>query len=147
MKGEIKMKLAKINTDSCSGNLNDTLDRLFTNSYYNSTPYATSWTPLVDIVENEEAYEIIAEIPGMNKNDIQLSLEDNVLKLSGEKQEHFKEGTTCHRHERPAGKFERSFRLPKEVKASEIQAKCENGVLTVKLPKAEEAKPREISIH
>lgn len=135
------MTLARIRTDSLSKPLDWFLSGL------DDYPKGRSaWTPLVDVIENEEAYEVIAEIPGMNKEDIHLAVEDNVLTISGEKTSHSAENATCHRHERSSGKFERSFRLPKEVNAKDIKAAYTSGVLTVTLPKAAEAKPKQISI-
>ncbi|NQT24082.1 Hsp20/alpha crystallin family protein [candidate division KSB1 bacterium] len=137
------MTLARIQSDY---HLNDTLNRFLNSSDYDSSCLC-NWTPLVDVVENEDAYEVVAEIPGMSKDDIHLSLEGNVLTLSGEKLTVSKDGTVLHRNERSNGKFERSFKLPKEVKAAEIKAQYENGILTVTLPKAEVVKPKQISIH
>jgi len=137
------MTLARIHRENA---LNDTLNQFFNGSRYDSSCQCT-WAPLVDIVENDKAYELMAEIPGMSKEDIHLSLEDNLLTINGNKETRFDDGIVRHRNERSSGKFERSFRLPKEVKSNEIKAKYENGILTVTLPKAEEVKPKEISIH
>lgn len=136
------MTRARIHNDT----LNQPLSRLFFGSDYDpSSP--SKWTPRVDVIENKEAYEVIAEIPGINKEEIHLAVEDNVLTLSGEKHSARGENELCLRHERSSGTFERSFRLPKEVDATEIKAKYINGVLTVTLPKTDNAKPKQISIH
>lgn len=138
------MTLVKYNPYRSLGNLTDTVDRFFGD--YQSKPL-NDWMPAVDITETENEYQLVAEVPGMDKKAIKLSLENNVLNISGEKKSELKqEGREYHRVERSYGKFERSFRLPHEVKSDAISAKYDNGILTVTVPKAEEAKPKEISI-
>lgn len=105
------------------------------------------WSPSVDITESNDGYEVKAEIPGLNKDDIKISFEDDMLKLSGERKfEDEKKEKNYHRIERRYGKFERAFHLPKNVKMEDIDAKYKDGILTVHIPKSEEAKPREIEI-
>lgn len=138
------MTLVKYNPYRSLGNLADTVDRFFGN--YDSV-HSNDWIPAVDITETENEFRFVAEVPGLSKKDIKLSLENNVLMISGEKKNEIKqEGREYHRVERSYGKFERSFRLPRDVKSEQINAKYDNGLLTVTVPKAEEAKPREISI-
>ena len=106
-----------------------------------------TWTPPVDIQETDDSYRIQAELPGMTKDDIEITLENNVLRLSGERK--FEKDTkkeNYHRIERTYGSFTRSFALPTQVGSDKVQAKFENGVLTIVVPKAEQAKPRRISI-
>ncbi|HXO41454.1 MAG TPA: Hsp20/alpha crystallin family protein [Thermoanaerobaculia bacterium] len=106
-----------------------------------------TWTPPVDIQETDDAYRIHAELPGMTKDDIQITLENNVLRLSGERK--FEKDTkqeNYHRIERTYGAFSRSFALPTQVSSDKVEAKFENGVLSIVVPKAEQAKPRRISI-
>lgn len=105
------------------------------------------WNPSVDITESKDGFELKAEIPGLNKDDIKISFEDEMLKLSGEKKfEDEKKDKNYHRIERRYGKFERMFYLPKNVKANDIKATYKDGVLTLHIPKSEEAKPKEIEI-
>ena len=123
------------------------IDRFFSNFGMDMDSSDTVWSPSVDISETEKSYEVIAEIPGMDKKDIKISVQENVLLLSGEKKkEEEKEGHNYHRIERSYGKFERSFKLPTDVKADEIKAKYKDGVLSVEIPKAEEVKPKEITV-
>lgn len=106
-----------------------------------------SWVPPVDIQETEDGYKLQAELPGLTKDDIQITLENNVLRLSGERKfekDVQKEG--YHRIERTYGSFARSFALPHQVNGEAVQAAFENGVLTITVPKAETAKPRKIAI-
>ncbi|MFZ5517909.1 MAG: Hsp20/alpha crystallin family protein [Candidatus Zhuqueibacterota bacterium] len=106
------------------------------------------WSPSVDITETKEGFEVRAEIPGLNKEDIKISFEENMLKLSGERKfEDEKREKDYHRIERRYGKFERAFYMPKNVKTGDIKASYKDGVLTVQIPKSEEAKAREIEIN
>ena len=105
------------------------------------------WNPSVDISESEEGFEFKADLPGMKKEDIHIAFKENVLSISGEKsQVEEKENKNYHRMERSYGKFERSFRLPSHIKADAIKASFRNGVLSVKVPKSEEAKAREVAV-
>ncbi len=106
------------------------------------------WTPPMDIVESKEAYIIRAELPGMNKEDINVELNDGTLTLSGErKPQEPAEGVEYRRTERVNGKFVRTVVLPKTVNQTAIQASYIDGVLEIQVPKAEEAKPRQITVH
>jgi HSP20 family protein len=105
------------------------------------------WMPPVDIQETEDAYQLHAELPGLTRDDINITLENNVLRLSGERKfEKEAKKDSYHRIERTYGAFTRAFTLPHQVEAEGVQATFENGVLTITVPKAEQAKPRKISI-
>jgi len=113
-------------------------------------PSATAgvWLPPVDILESKDAYLIRAELPGMKKEDFNLEVNDGTLTLSGErKAESLTEGIEYHRNERVHGRFSRSFYLPQTVKQDGIKASYRDGILEIHVPKAEEAKPRQISIN
>lgn len=108
---------------------------------------AGAWYPPVDILESEDSYLIRAELPGMKREDFNLELNDGTLTLSGErKAEEPADGTHYHRSERLAGKFSRSFHLPEKVRQDAIGAAYRDGVLEVHVPKAEEAKPKKITV-
>ncbi len=109
--------------------------------------FQRDWSPAVDIPENAERYTLDAELPGMSKEDVQVTLENNVLTIRGQKKANTeqKEGDV-HRIERRYGSFERSFTLPATVDVNRIDAQYKDGVLTLTLPKAEEAKPRAIDV-
>ncbi|HDQ45818.1 MAG TPA: Hsp20/alpha crystallin family protein [bacterium] len=142
------MTLVKYTPYRGIADLSETVDRLFGGLPADQEARISVWTPLVEVSETDAAYEVQAEIPGIEKKDISLSLENNVLTLKGEKKEAVREnGRHYHRSERSYGRFERAFRLPHSVKAGEITAKYENGILTVTVPKADEARPREIPVH
>jgi HSP20 family protein len=107
-----------------------------------------TWMPAVNIRETDGAFYVEAELPGMTKEDIEITLENNILKLSGERR--FEKDTkeeSYHRVERSYGSFLRTFSLPSQVSAEGVKASFKEGVLTIEIPKAEEAKPRKIAIH
>lgn len=105
------------------------------------------WSPLVDISEDEKEYLVKAELPDIKKEDIKLSVHDNVLSISGErKYEKEEKGKKYHRVERAYGSFLRSFTLPDDADASKIAAESKDGILKVHLPKSEKAKPKSIEV-
>jgi HSP20 family protein len=105
------------------------------------------WMPPVDIQETEEAYRLTAELPGLTRDDINITLENNVLRLSGERKlEKDVKKESYHRIERSYGAFSRSFTLPHLVSSEKVQAAFQDGVLTITVPKAEQARPRKIAI-
>jgi HSP20 family protein len=105
------------------------------------------WMPVVDILETNDNFQIHVELPGVEKSSVQLSIEKGVLLISGQRpQGTLTEGTRYHRNERPYGRFERAFRVPDSVDEQKLEAELKNGVLTVRLPKVEKAKPKSIQI-
>jgi HSP20 family protein len=105
------------------------------------------WTPAVDMYEGDEAFTLTAELPGFSKDDVQVEIKDNRLTLRGErKREAEVKEAHYHRVERVYGAFQRSIRLPAMVDADKAEAVFKDGVLKLTLPKAEEAKPKPISI-
>ena len=106
-----------------------------------------AWVPPVDVLEEKDGIRIMAELPGVKPEDVNISLEGNVLTIHGTKQQLAEEHTErVHRYERAYGAFERTFTLPATVDANAIKAQYQNGVLTVTLPKEEKAKPRQIPV-
>jgi HSP20 family protein len=106
-----------------------------------------AWIPNVDIYEDKENLVLEAELPGMNREDFELSFENNILTLKGDRKfEKKTEGDNYHRVERSYGAFTRAFTLPQTVTADGAQAEYNNGVLRVSLPKREETKARKIEI-
>ncbi|MCI0484043.1 MAG: Hsp20/alpha crystallin family protein [candidate division NC10 bacterium] len=108
---------------------------------------AGTWAPAVDIYETPESIVLQAELPGLGKDDIDIQVRDNVLTLKGERrsEKEVKEGNYL-RVERAYGGFQRAFTLPAAVQADKIRAVFKDGVLDVSIPKAEEAKPKQIKI-
>jgi len=106
-----------------------------------------TFTPAVDIKESPKEYVVTAEVPGIAKGDIHIELADNLLTLKGERKfEREQKEESYHRVERSYGSFTRSFSLPAKVKSDAIEAVFKDGVLTVRIPKAEEMVPRKIEI-
>ena len=108
---------------------------------------AASWVPPVDVFEEADSIRITAEIAGVKPEDVEISLEGNLLTVRGTKQQEAEENTErVHRYERTYGAFERAFTLPASVDSKDIKASYDNGVLTITLPKSEKAKPRQIQV-
>ncbi len=107
----------------------------------------TGWLPALDVQENKDNYTVRVELPGLRREDIEVALEDGALTISGErKTETPNEGTEVHRQERFYGKFSRVITLPTVVAADKVKAQYKDGILTVTLAKAEEAKPKQIIV-
>ena len=122
------------------------LDRLFDWPW--GADLGGAWGPVVDVRETDDSLVLEAELPGMRIDDVNVSIEDGVLTITGEKKREIEEGTegSYHFTERKYGRFERSFRMPRNVDAETVKAEFTNGILAVTLPKAEEAKPRRIEV-
>jgi len=123
---------------------NDTVNRSFEDADTRLTN--RTWSPSVDVSETESEIIFTAEFPGFGKDEIDISVNEGRLSISGERQFTEKEKTKHHRVERWYGNFYRSFLLPKSADAEKISANLKNGVLTVTMPKKEEAKPRQIPV-
>ncbi len=105
------------------------------------------WMPKIDVKETEAEFVINAEVPGMSKEDISITMTDGLLTLSGEKKhEHEEKKGDYHVMERRFGSFKRSFRLPEHVEAEKIDASYKDGVLTISIPKPETVQPKKIEI-
>ena len=105
----------------------------------------TAW-PVVDIYEKESGYRLEAELPGISRDDFSVTVHDNALTIEGEKKATSHETSGYARKERAFGEFSRTFSLGKDVKADSINASFANGILTLDVPKAEEAMPRQIEV-
>jgi len=120
--------------------LPDELERLF------EAPL-TGWLPALDVQEDKDGFTVRVELPGLKREDIEVSLHDGVLSISGErKAETASEGVEVHRQERCYGKFERDLSLPAAVAADKVKAAYKDGILTISLPKTEEARPKQIDV-
>ena len=119
--------------------------------FFEQTPalrkLAGEWSPSVDVSETKDNFIIKAELPGLEKDDVNVSISGDLLTLKGEKKKEEEEKDEHHHYvERYYGSFQRSFKLPANVKADKIEATFDKGVLKVVLPKTEEAKKKEIEI-
>ncbi|HJR76277.1 MAG TPA: Hsp20/alpha crystallin family protein [Nitrospiraceae bacterium] len=111
------------------------------------TMASADWAPVVDIVESEQGFVLLAELPGVHKNDVKISVQDGVLTLNGQREQDKEEkGVRYHRTERAYGRFARSFAVPESVDEQKLSAEFRDGVLKVHLPKAEKAKPRSVEV-
>jgi len=131
--------------------LRNELDRLFEASFNevakNSAQVLGGWNPVVDVYDRKEAFEVKVELPGLKKEDIQINLQDGTLIIGGERKMEREVGDSTHRRsERRVGRFQRTISLPSYVNAAEVTAQYKDGILTVRLPKTEEAKPRQIDV-
>jgi HSP20 family protein len=121
--------------------LNSVLDEAFEGTL------ASSWVPACDVFEDKDAVKLVAEIPGVTPEDVKISLVNNLLTIRGEKRQWDEDqNERMHRCERSYGAFERTFALPNTVDPDRITATYEHGLLTVSIPKAERARPREIPV-
>lgn len=108
---------------------------------------AFDWAPSVDIAETAEEFQIKAELPDVKKEDVKINIEDGVLRISGERrQEKEEQGKKWHRVERTYGSFLRTFTLPANVDDSKVQAEYKDGMLTLRLPKSAQAKPKSVEV-
>jgi HSP20 family protein len=105
----------------------------------------TAW-PRTSVFENETGLTLVADVPGLRESDLELTLDQDVLTVGGERKLAVPEGHTVHRQERRGTRFQRQFTLPYKVNADAMSAELKDGVLTVKLPKAPEAQPRKIAV-
>jgi len=130
--------------------LRDELDRLFESplaEWTGSSQLLGGWVPALDVHEDKDNYVVRAEIPGLKREDIDVSLQDGALVIFGErKTEKVEAGVEVHRQERYYGKFQRALTLPEPVAADKVKADYKDGVLTITLPKTEETKPKKIDV-
>ena len=108
---------------------------------------ANQWSPALDVHDDKDAFTVTLEAPGLRKEDFDISWHDGALTVSGERRETKSDNRTCFRRERFYGRFSRSVSLPADVQPDKIGASYRDGVLTVTLPKAEQAKPRQIEVN
>ncbi len=109
----------------------------------------SAWTPAIDVRETKNEFLVSVELPGLTKADVEITVENGVLSLSGEKKEESEEGSAeSGRYvlERRYGRFQRNFSLPRGIDADKVKAQFADGILTITLPKVAAAKPRQIKI-
>ncbi|HEX9731316.1 MAG TPA: Hsp20/alpha crystallin family protein [Thermoanaerobaculia bacterium] len=106
----------------------------------------STWTPAVDVKETDSALSLFVELPGITKQDIDISLENRILTVSGERRFDDEEKESYRRVERAYGKFTRTFRVAADIDGNKVAASFQDGVLKLELPKSEAAKPRQIEI-
>jgi len=109
--------------------------------------YKPVWRPRMEVIEGENDYRLLADLPGLDKDEVEITIEKNVLSISGERvKQEAGDGESIHMNERVYGKFSRSFNLRDTVNTDNVQASFKNGVLSITLPKVEAAKPTKVEI-
>ncbi len=130
--------------------IRETMDRLFDSYFYGQPGELTggwTWELPLDVTEKDDAFLVKASLPGIKPEDLDVTFENNTLTIRGEvKAEEESEGTRYHLRERRYGTFARSITLPRGIQGDAIEANYEAGVLTLRLPKAEEVKPKRITV-
>jgi len=138
--------MAFLNSEKDFARLNRDIDQLFGQFRQSSKPAA--YRPVVDIEETEEGFVLEADLPGLTQKEISIELDGQELVIAGNREASASdEQSRGHRRERQFGVFERRFKLGPNIKSESIEAAYKNGVLTVKLPRAQEDKPRKIEVH
>jgi HSP20 family protein len=131
--------------DSLQGDMNRLFDRFFERRAGNDT--SRRWIPAMDLAETDDHLVLRGDLPGMTEDDVDIEIKDNVLTVSGERRSKSEEkGEGYHRVERAFGHFSRSLTLPQGVDPDKVEARFENGVLEVQIPKPAEAKPTRVQI-
>jgi len=130
--------------------LRDEIDRLFDSpltALTRTSQLLSGWTPALDVYEEKDSFVVKSELPGMKKEDIEVSFQDGSLSISGERKSESKhEDTDVYRAERYFGRFQRSVSLPATINPDKVKAAYKDGVLTITLPKTDEAKPKRIDV-
>jgi HSP20 family protein len=126
--------------------LNSFFELPFWSSFARTGQLFTGWSPALDLYQSNDNVIAVVELPGMRKEDIEISLHDGTLTISGERKRDSANGEKAERTERYIGAFRRSITLPTRVDANKVSATYRDGILTVTLPKAEEVKPKQIQV-
>ena len=133
--------------DSLQGEMNRLFSTFFDTPKTGGNGGARRWIPPMDLVETQDHFVLKADLPGMGEQDVSIELENNVLTIAGErKTEHEEQHEGFYRLERATGSFSRALTLPEGIDAEAVTAAFDNGVLTVRIPKPEQAKPRKVKI-
>jgi len=146
------MALVRFYNDPDFDIINRELDRAFKQfggaaSNQRNNREAAKWFPQVDVVENDDSFVLTVEVPGIDKADLNIEFEKGILRISGErKRQNIDENAAYLRNERVYGKFSREFNVNMPIESEKITAAYKNGILTLTLPKAAEAKPKSIKI-
>lgn len=141
------MNMIRYEPWSLAGQLHNEISRLFDRTDRDSSLTARDWVPAVDIKEEDERFVIHADVPGVDLKDIQITMEDGILTLKGERKSETREEQDGYRRvERVSGQFFRRFTLPDTANAEGISARGANGVLEISIPKQPKAQPRRIEV-
>ena len=147
------MQLVRWNPMNDMFNFRRPLSRVFDDFFPQNTTtkdgsLTWGWNPVVDIYDNENSIVFKAELPGVSKKDIEIDIKDRVLTLKGERSaDNEVNEDNYYRRERTYGRFERSFTLPANVDSDKIKADYNDGVLKIEVPKPENQKPKQVTVH
>ena len=127
--------------------INNLIELPFWSNVGRQSQLFSGWTPALDLYQDHDHIVAVVEVPGMRKEDIEISLHDGTLTIAGERKGESSNGEKSERSERFIGKFRRSISLPTRVDSAKVNATYKDGILTVTLPKAEDAKPKQIQVN
>ena len=123
------------------------MDSVMGSDWFGSRTSGTGAFPLINVFNDGEDFVLVAELPGVKKEDLDIQVRGDTLRIQGKKTISYDDGASVHRRERAAGQFDRTLTLPAEVDAAKVAAEYRDGVLTLRLPRAESAKPRTVTIN
>lgn len=123
------------------------MDSVMGSDWFGSRTSGAGAFPLVNVFNDGEDFVLVAELPGVKKEDLDVQVRGDTLRIQGKKTVAYEDGASVHRRERAAGQFDRTLTLPAEVDAAKVVADYRDGVLTLRLPRAESAKPRTVAIN
>ncbi len=126
--------------------LQEALDAFKTSSWLQSSPSGGGSYPPVNVFRKDDDFVLIAEVPGVNKSDIDLQVKGRTIRLSGRKTVKYADNASLHRRERLSGRFDRSITLPVEIDQEGVKAQCHDGLLVLSVPRSERDKPRTVKI-
>jgi HSP20 family protein len=127
--------------------LQQAMDGVMGSDWFGSRTSGSGAFPLVNVFNDGEDFVLVAELPGVKKEDLDVQVRGDTLRIQGKKSISYDEGASVHRRERATGQFDRTLTLPAEVDATKVAAEYRDGVLTLRLPRAESAKPRTVTIN
>jgi HSP20 family protein len=141
------MSLVRYEPYNLFDQFNSEISRLLSNTRTGNTAAATDWAPAVDIREDEDRYLLVADLPGVDRKDVDITVEDNTLTFKGERTMEKEESNTGYRRrERVHGEFLRQFTLPDTADTENIQATVNDGVLEIAIPKQQKLQPKKITV-
>ena len=123
------------------------MDGVMSNDWFGSRTSGSGAFPSINVFNDGDDYVLVAELPGVRKEDLEVEVRGDTLRIQGKKTIAYDEGASVHRRERLAGQFDRTLTLPTEIDGTKVTAEYRDGVLTLRLPRAEHAKPRTVAIH
>ncbi len=126
--------------------LQEAMDRTFDTGFFDSTTTSRGVYPPVNIFENNDDLVLVAELPGVKKEDMNIEVKGNTIRLAGERKIKYGENVSYHRVERKSSKFDRTLRLPYNVEPDKVKAEYKDGLLVISLSRAESDKPKQITI-